>query len=327
MKKLYLEEKFKDFNTTRSLKAILRNQAITPNRVIISKSNYISKYRICAPEIFSIIENPTETISYFSKIENTAFINHNLYIDIRKIKVITPETVLYLLLFLDKAKRNRKIRITGNAPEDKKCREIFLHSGFYDYVNSSYTTPEDLNILSVKCDNIVSGEIADNVIEFACRKLDIKRSKITKAFYTTILECMGNTKEHAYASHDAKYAKWWLVACHDSTSNCIDFSILDNGKGIPETVKKRLVEDIFGYTDSRIISSVLNGEFRTSTQLQYRGKGLPKINTFMSNKIIQDLIVISNNGFYKADTKSEITLDRKFNGTMICWSFIKGGEQ
>lgn len=326
MKKLYLEKKFKDFNLKRSLKAMQKMQTKKTNKRKKSKRDDFSKYRVSAPDIFSIIKNPSETISFFSKIEHTAFITHSLFIDIKNIKVITPETVLYLLLFVDKFKKNKKIKIVGNAPEDKRCREIFLHSGFYDYVNSSYATPRDINILSVKSDHIVSGEIADNVIEFACAKLNIKRSNITKAFYTTILECMGNTKEHAYTSHSAKYAKWWLIACHDSLNNCIDFSILDNGEGIPETVKKRFLENIFGYSDSKIISSVLNGEFRTSTQLQYRGKGLPKINSFMDEKIIQNLIIISNNGYYNADTKRKIELDKKFNGTMVCWSFIKGEQ-
>lgn len=89
-------------------------QSMTSTKATKSKNSYHSIYRICAPEIFSIIENAAETISFFAKIENTAFINHRLLIDIRKIKVITPETVLYLLLFLDKAKKNKMIKISGN---------------------------------------------------------------------------------------------------------------------------------------------------------------------------------------------------------------------
>lgn len=277
-----------------------------------------------APYIFSITNNPTETIEYFEKIKKTAYINHNLYIDIKEIKVITPETILYLLSFLEKTTKNRKIIIKGNVPADIKCKKIFLSSGFYDYVDSVYSTPKNIDILSIKSDNKIEGRIAKQIIDFACGKLELKRGAVTKAFYTTILECMGNTRQHAYASNKAKYAKWWLVAYYDDEHKCVYFSILDNGKGIPYTARKKFYEIFFPISDTKIIRSVLNGDFRTSTGLKYRGKGLPTINKFMKQNLIQDLMIVSNNAFYKADNEQEIILEKKFDGTLICWSFIQG---
>jgi len=276
MKHLYIEEQFLKFNQKRSTLSLLR--ATTPKKKerVSSRSNYYNKLtKITAPDKFSILYNTTLTLNYFYEIEKIAIKFRKIYIDISKVQFLSPETVLYLLLILEKLRKIKTIKVGGNAPIDDKCRQVFLDSGFYDFVNSKYHTNKNTNVLSVRSENYVDGEIANQVIEFAMNKLSIQPSRVTRAFYTTILECMGNTKEHAYASHDAKYAKWWLIAQHDSSSK-ITFAILDNGKGIPETVRKKLIERVFGYNDSHIIRSVLIGEFRTATELKNRGKGLPK---------------------------------------------------
>lgn len=326
MKKLFLEEPFKQFNKRRSQK-VMRKKRTKKKRLSCRVPNiFKEKYRRTAPDVFSLIENPNKTIAYFYQIEKTAYINHYLFIDIRKITVITPETILYLLSFLERINNKKGVSIHGNAPADKKCKQIFLHSGFYDYVQSQYKTPTNIDIITVKSDHLVDGKLAKSIIDFARRKLSLPLSSVTQAFYTTILECMGNTKEHAYNNNFARYGKWWLIAYYDTDRNCIDFSILDNGKGIPETVRKKFYENILPPKDIDIIKSVLRGDFRTSTKLHYRGKGLPKINTFMQDKLIQNLIILSNEGFYNADNGSGIVLDSKFKGTLICWSFIKGAD-
>lgn len=281
--------------------------------------------------IFSIIENPSETITFLKNVETKAYINHNLYIDIKNTTKITPEAILYLLLLLEQIRKDntRNIVVKGNAPINPESKKMFLCSGFYNYVVSEYYTPMDIDFLSIKSNNIVDCEIAKQVIDFACSKLKLKRGKITKAFYTIILECMGNTKHHAYDSVKAKYAKWWLVAYYDKNTRAVYFAILDNGKGIPETARKNFAEKIkflLNSEDVKIIKSALSGDFRTSTGLQYRGKGLPKIYEHMKEKRIQDLMIVSNNGFYKADNDEELVLEKKFNGTLICWSFMQGEE-
>lgn len=326
MKRLYLTDKHKRFNQVRALEGIQRRQEQNRRRYrTVSKSEFVQKLVIVAPELFSIVDNTSTTLGFFNKLESIAYIYHRIYIDLEKVENITPETVLYLLLLVEKVTKNPKIRISGNAPASAKCRDIFINSGFYDFVYSSYKTNYNFNILSVKSENYVVGAIADEVIEFASVRLGLIRNKVTRAFYTTILECMGNTREHAYNSHDAKYAKWWLIAQYDKELCKIRFAILDNGKGIPETVRKKFIEKVIGHNDSDILKSVLNGEFRTSTELKYRGKGLPKIMFFKKENLIQDLVIIANNGYYSADNDRCVNIEPKFNGTMICWSFINGG--
>ncbi|MCL2441597.1 MAG: hypothetical protein FWD14_07630 [Treponema sp.] len=327
MKKYYKTEKYKNYNSKRAFYAIKKLQEKNyKNKSFVNKSDFINRITVDAPLIFSIVNNTQETLEFFENVEKIGYVKRQLFINIKQVKEISPESILYLLLFLEKMRKANKIKISGNAPADEKCRKIFLNSGFYDFVDSSYQTNADENILSIKSDNLVDGAVADEVIEFALSKLPIKRGRMTRAFYTTVLECMGNTKEWAYDSKTAKYAKWWLIAHYEKEFERVRFSILDNGKGIPETVRKKLFESIFGFNDSKILNSVLKGDFRTSTELNYRGKGLPKIMSFSESHLIKDLVVISNNGCYNSINNKYNDISPKFNGTMISWSFVMGDD-
>jgi hypothetical protein len=330
MKKLYQSSDFTRFNARRSERVQRKlNEVKKKTNKGPKKSLLVSqKQVIIAPPCLSIIENTAETMEFFVNFERSAYVYHNIYIDLQGVEQITPEAILYILSLLERMKKHPKtINVGGNAPVSQNCRQIFINSGFYDYVGSNYyETPKDNKILSIRSANVVDGEIASQVIEFASGLLGLSRSRSTKAFYTTILECMGNTKEHAYSTSTAKYAKWWLVALYDEEGSKIQFSILDNGLGIPETVRRRWFEKVIGIKDSVLLKSVLGGSFRTSTGLSYRGKGLPKIMSFKNDKIIQDLVVVSNNGCYFADKDLCVEIAPKFSGTLICWSFIQGSS-
>lgn len=327
LKLLYKKEKYKKYNCRKSRRANKRLQKRKKKKYNnVGQNKFVEKFNVSAPYVFSIIENCLETIEFFRELEEKARINRNLYIDIKKTTKITPEAILYLLSLLEYITKDktRKITVRGNAPKNLECKKIFLCSGFYDYVDSVYSTPPDIDILSIKSDNKVDGKIAKQVIDFACSKLSLKEGKTTRAFYTTILECMGNTTQHAYDK--VKHAKWWLVAYHDKKTKTVCFAILDNGKGIPETVRKKFTEKFLSTPDVKLIKSTLSGDFRTATRLKYRGKGLPKINEFMKKGLIQNLTIVSNKGFYQVDNDIEEVLVKKFKGTLIYWSFTRGRE-
>lgn len=91
------------------------------------------------------------------------------------------------------------------------------------------------------------------------------------------------------------------------------------------TVSKKFKDLLYsfrGKKDSRIISSALNGDFRTETKKNYRGKGLPHILECYNNTLINRLCIISGKGsvLIEKKTYNERTLfdsKEKFYGTVF----------
>ena len=167
----------------------------------------------------------------------------------------------------------------------------------------------------------VKPRIAQQVVAFARSCLGLSRLE-TNPIYTTIIELMKNTFQHAYDTAPNFSRRWWLIAVHLPESASVSFSFLDNGMGIPHTIKKKFFERLTS-NDSELIASTLRGEFRTRTQQVYRGNGLPSIFEHHQDGRIRNLKVLSNKGFVDCQTDNTDSLNRRFRGTLICWDFRK----
>ena len=167
--------------------------------------------------------------------------------------------------------------------------------------------------------------IAQEVVTFARNCLKLSKTE-TSPIYTTIIELMKNTFQHAYNPTTKYSRRWWLIAVHIPESDSVSFSFLDNGLGIPYTVRKKPVErltSIITDHDAELIASTLRGEFRTRTKHIYRGNGLPSIFEHYEKGRIDSLKVLSNKGFVDCQNNNDENLDRRFRGTLICWDFKK----
>ena len=171
----------------------------------------------------------------------------------------------------------------------------------------------------------VKPRIAQQVVAFARGCLGLLRSE-TNPIYTTIIELMKNTFQHAYDTATNFSRRWWLIAVHLPESASVSFSFLDNGMGIPHPIKKKFSVRLSSYIvdrDAELIASTLRGEFRTRTQQGYRGNGLPNIFEHHQDGRIRNLKVSSNKGFVDCKKDNKDILNRRFKGTLICWDFKK----
>jgi hypothetical protein len=122
------------------------------------------------------------------------------------------------------------------------------------------------------------------------------------------------------------------MAAHREHLKPLHFTFLDNGLTIPATIRRNLGEylaDIAGVLlpvvqtqDHRLIESALKGDFRTKTGVVYRGKGLPKIYEYSNNRNIENLVVISRNGYVGVANGIVKDLNEKFYGTLLSWDFV-----
>ena len=332
MKQLYRSPEFRHFNQTRAEKALIAKSykketgdafgyKIKYTKTVVRRNRII----VNAPENFSIIHNMSEFVEFINDVDIPAWHGKNVYIDLSEVKNITPDGLLILIAYLNRyTSRYPTPQIGGNAPAEKYCHQVFLESGFYKYVDSSYEHRNSDNVLSVRSDVLIRSDDAGAVIKFVRNRLKITDKTLTKAVYTTIMETMNNVKEHAYAGR--KNFGWWLMAMPAREEDIIYFTLVDNGKGIPGTVRRKLrLSEIIPFmeNDAKLIQATVLEQNRSSTRLPYRGLGLPKLKKLADNKKIRNLNIISRNGGYLIDADKPYNLGVEFYGTMISWDFIK----
>ncbi len=352
MKKIYHSRKWKDYTEAKSQDAIdrlrkaKRRKPSWPNKPSIISIKHHSNIKkrdgylvLSAPEDYSLINNVDETLVYFSQIDAAIAKKHKVYLDLSNVKRITTEVILYMLSRLDFNRRlfHDQISFAGNAPSDDKCKHIFLTSGFLEYMNSPYAknVKNDPSVYSIQSDHKVLGPKAKEVTDFAKNSLGIVSDN--KKIYPMIIECMGNTNNHAYKNQD-QYKKWWLMASHQKDGNKVSLSFVDNGQGIPNTIRKNFREIVQTIADSitlplfdakarvldsALIESALKGDFkRTRTGLSHRGNGLPWMFKNAQAQYIDDLVIISKKGYVDCGKSITRELDAVFHGTLLSWSFV-----
>lgn len=280
-----------------------------------------------APEVFSLLRNTEEMLKFFDKLHGHALRKEAVKLDLSWVNTITYDAILYTLSVIEyfDAKYHPFV-IVGNQPTDPACAKVFNESGFYKFVKTRVLTQPNIDVLSIEAGEINDGEIAAKVKKFAEDHLKASENQSLKAqnLYETLIECMGNTVSHAYSFNDKRLkSKWWIICYFDQTDQKVHFTFLDNGLGIPSTVRRKWTELLSpDSSDGKVIISALKGDFRrTETNQPHRGLGLPEIYNNQNEKQIEDLIIISNRAFVDVGAVESTSLENKFHGTLLSWSF------
>lgn len=323
MKKSYKLIKFKKFNSRRSERAQKQKRKQKKRKtkrqkfqtVPISKGSTVEYEKIMAPQIFSIVSNSNETIKFLSTIHD--FINRrkSFNMDLSCVQSITPDVITYLLLLINEA-NNTHVSFRGNAPNAQKPKNQFINSGFYDYVKSNYQNFSfNDDIVAVKKGKKADGDVAEEIRNFMQSKIKVTNQQLC-ALYAAIIECMSNTNYHAGRTQGTTY--WWTMALYDDSESKVYVSFVDNGLGIPTTVKKKF-KNIMN-SDETLLREAVDGN-NMSKEGVFRNKGLPQIKKQFTEGDIENLVFVSNNGYYSLKENSAEYLNHKFIGTLISWEF------
>lgn len=308
-------------------------------------------HRYAAPVNLSICGNSGATIGYFQKYirhlkNNKANVFDTLFFDVSNIKTLTIDALMYLLAiiknfdhkikYVKKAKKEKskfpkynemKIKkISGNLPNDPLIRTKFLMSGFLNYVNIP-DKPVALSYdnVQIKEGNQIDTAVAKEITSFVIESFQVNRP-ITRYIYNMLIELMSNTNNHAYEKEKQFINHWFIFARLDKNDEKIAITFLDTGEGIPRTVKKKLKETVL-YSDSQLILASFDDSYnRSTTDLPHRGKGLPRIYEYCTNKRIDTITVISQKGkvVLKSSGENEAyNLLRPLTGTIYYWEIKK----
>jgi hypothetical protein len=284
-----------------------------------------------APRSLSIIENPNEVVSFFNFIEYLLKKGNKLYLNIKDIKILSQESIMYFLSLIKNLKfQGIPFDISGNIPTEAANYNILKRTGFFNFVTTHSI------ILSKKGDDfqIIEGEKIDNtavkkVCDFIITKYNLSK-KHTTFIYEMLIELMTNTIQHAYFKKSHRINFWYLFLNFRKEDECIQITFLDNGSGIPKTVNKTMNDQIktfisqsglLFFGDSDLIDATLSGKFKSRTKMHYRGKGLPMINSLLIQNKISNCIIVSNSGYFSKIKKFD--LDSSLHGTLFYWEISR----
>lgn len=313
----------------------------------IRRNNSLPYKTFNAPKIFSIINNPEDTIlflndiiSHVEKIRKIVKSNNNKSNFVRTFSInmdntteITGDALMYLLTIIKNTRGKKLLPINwiGNFPKNEEMKTFLQNSGYLKYMKTAkenlVKTNEHIQIQTGQGYEYKDGDelidIRQKIIDFTCEKLN--KNKVQVNFLMTMLtEMITNIKDHAYEDDNIFENSWYIFV--ENTSNKICYTFMDNGLGIPTTIKKSKIEKFIKKLDAdkeyKYIEAGISGlEKRSKTGQIERGNGLPSIYEQYTCNKINKLIIISNKAYFIE--KNARDLDNNLNGTIFYWEIKK----
>lgn len=279
-----------------------------------------------APENFSIVNNPEETIEYFNKIMSEIKqrkFHEAFKLDFDKVEKVTIDAIAYSIAILRNIKSSSffHYEFSGKFPENTEAKKAFIESGFLNYVEAKkLKIPKSNKKMQIVTSEKVDTDVAKGVCDFVNNFFSTAK-KNTRTLYNTIIELMSNTVQHAYSSRGSHLMPCWFLFAEFEDEH-IEFTFVDIGEGIPSTINKKIIKDIL-LSDGKAILSALNGEFRSETKTASRGRGLPYLKESTLENKFSDFAIISGSGccaFSKEKKDFELSAyNSKLFGTIFRW--------
>lgn len=337
MKKLYCCENYKKIHKRR-LYAFVKKKRKKKKRQYISpikrNTNIHNTEPIVAPEHFSLIENTSDCLKFFSAIRNQD--NCTLYnglktveINLSKINIIDYAAISALIAICENLK-NKRVNIRGNLPLNEDCKRLMIESGFlnqmFDDKGKRFKKMElSETIVFEKGEGRLSEKDNNNISEVVkkiVRHLTGEENKCLPV-KSCLLEICSNSIEHS----QTQYKQWLLGVKYEE--NKVLLSVTDVGKGILKTLYRkhgRILYDNIFRTDLMVLKGAFNKKYGSNTQEINRNKGLPFIKSNSEKGVLLNLIVITNNvSLHFANDKFSKNLKKQlsFKGTIYQWELTK----
>lgn len=292
----------------------------------------------CSPENFSILDNCVQTLAFFKDIVKEIQMNHfntKIFLDLEKVKHVTTDAIMYLLAIMGNIDNNVNQTFAGNLPKDENVKKSFWNSGFNDYVETSNikvpSNDKESEKIKITNGDRVKTDLVKGICDFVNESCHTDK-RYTSNLYEVLIELMANTVQHAYTINEIWTKHNWYIFIED-IGDQIQFYFLDIGEGIPKTMKKSFLEKLSSNVlkkDAELIMSAFEGELRSQTDLESRGKGLPCVKAYALEDEIEEFSVISGHGrcIFSHDkdwiAKKEIfDQTSRLDGTLYYWTIRK----
>ena len=302
------------------------------NRNRNAKHQFSNYTHIKAPTYFSLTKNTEETLEFISKIENCFKNRKKVFVDLSHVEVIANGAIVVLLSILVQFKSN-KIEFNGNFPLNTEAKNVLKNSGFLKYLFKNIDEQDIYTFENEICTHAnkkVNSELSENIIKKASMSIWGDERRCT-GVQRVFLELMQNTNNHASIYKQGE-KHWWATVNHSQVDNKVNFSFIDFGVGVFESLANKKednkffdaynkVKKVFSFTtNAQLLKLLVDGEVhKTVTGKYYRGKGLPGIFEACKNNKISNLIIISNDALADYSNNKFISLTNKLSGTYVYW--------
>lgn len=330
-KKLLSEKKWKEYLRIRQ-QAEQRNTArrrrgprFSGTRAQKQEARNRRRFQIVrAPSVFSIVNNPNDAMQFFTNLELYSS-RYNIELDLSNVQTLTTDAIAALIATIERLDADMR----GNLPYDPDAQRMLLESGFFDYVSSVQGLPSTpRGSIEQRKNTNVAPMTAKNLVHFGTKGI-FGTSKRNTASYSTLIECMANTRGHAAGRNNPNRAgrrppeTWWATVYADGGRKKICFTFVDTGVGIFRSVRIGVVRKIYdffgGKDDTDILRDMLDGKVPSSTTLSFRGKGLPYMNRLARENRISSLVIVANDVYANVSSHNFTKLGNPFHGTLVYW--------
>jgi hypothetical protein len=331
-KKLYSTQKWKDYIRTRQeaeqRNARRRKTGSKFTGTVAQKQEARSRRQfqtVEAPSVFSIVNNPDEAMRFFINLELYSS-RYNINLDLSKVETLTTDAIAALIATI----RRLDVGMRGNLPGNADAQRMLLESGFFDYVSKTQELPKvKRGSIEQQKSKMVEPVVAAELVHFGTKGIFGSSQKCTAA-YSTLIECMANTRNHASGRSDKKTPEkrkppetWWATVYADAGRGKVCFTFVDTGVGIFRSVRLGMVRKIYnlfgGKNDADILRDMLEGKVPSSTSLSFRGKGLPYMNRLALQKRLCSLVIVANDVYANVSSGQFEMLGVQFHGTLVYW--------
>lgn len=279
------------------------------------------------PSRVNLIEDPNQSLKYFSMAYKYYKKGYNVNYDLSNVINFSPESIAVFAASIQSDNFTQERESNGNSPKNHIVNRVFGESGFYDHVNviGRKPVPKSAKLLHKVTNNKVETEIAKKTCRFIKDKLNLKYVDDTDSFYTILIEAMQNTNNHASADDNIEY-DWWLYTYVDKRKKVVHFSFLDIGVGIFKSAPVSLAKSVFRKltgTDKKnieLVDDLLAGKIESRTLRKDRGKGIPQIYEMSKDDMIKDFYIMSNDIMINTKTDVHTELKQDFMGTLYYWT-------
>jgi len=280
-----------------------------------------------SPEVFSLILNPDGMLAFLRAVRQAAR-RRNVYVNLAKVKKITPEAIAALLAAIHQF-RKFGTAISGNVPTDATALKVLNHSGFRTYVRNSpdfkYPTLvgkiTKRNLSGETFQNHFDQQLAKDLVQFAIGKMAESGHRPGPS-YAVFCEAMLNTWNHA-SELVARREPWWASAYFDAERQRTCFTFIDQGVGIFKSHSLTMTLNILvalRYLDrGELLKRILHGEIPSTTRIPGRGNGLPGMFEHCRAGRIRNFVIISNNTIGYVESNIYKVLPSEFEGTLLYW--------
>lgn len=327
-----LRSKFKKRQRNKQLLSVNKQQRKEKN---INKSigqHFADYEKIKAPKVFSLTQNPEESLSFIAKIESCFKKKRKVFVNLNEVEIIAHGAIVVLLSIMIKFKENR-INFNGKKPKNQKISDNLKKSGFFDYLyKDDFQIQEEYSFENEICTHgkkKVDSKLSDEIIKKASNFIWDEERRCT-GLQRVFIELMQNTNNHASLTKTGEH-HWWATVYYSREDKKVCFAFIDYGVGILKSLENKKDGKFFGVipkikelfnpnSNADLLKLLLNGEVhKTATGNYYRGKGLPGIFDACKNNKISNLVIISNDAIAdSANNKYEI-LSNKLSGTFVYW--------